>query len=293
MTKNRQIQVQQVAVTIIQKNDQDFISLSDIANGFQGGTGLIEKWIRNKNTLEFLGVWEILNNPVFNSTEFEGIKNEAGVNRFMMSVKQWIERTGAVGMAAKAGRYGGTYAHKDIALEFCSWISPEFKLFLIKEFERLKEQEKALLNEEWDLKRLLSKVNYRIHTDSIKENVVPKLTPDQKKYIYQSEADLLNLALFGMTANEWKQKNPKLAEKGGNIRDYADLHELTVLSNLESYNSMLNMQNLPKEEKLVQLRQMAVHQLNTLRKSATYNLDRLKSPNLKRIETENGDSSQN
>lgn len=286
MSKNRKIEVQGVVVTITEKEKEDFISLSDIANGFEGGTGLIEKWIRNKNTIEFLAVWERLNNTNFNSPEFEGIRNEAGTNRFMMSAKQWIQKTNAIGIMASAGRYGGTYAHKDIAIEFCSWISPEFKLLLIREFQRLKEQEALLTNEEWDLKRILSKINYRIHTDSIKENLIPNLniTKEKETFIYANEAELLNMALFGITSKEWKQNNPELALQGKNIRDYADLHYLTVLSNLESYNAILISQNVAKEDRLKLLHQTALVQLKTLQSMSNYSLDRLKSPHLKQSE---------
>jgi hypothetical protein len=286
MSKNRKIEVKGVVIAVTERGKEDFISLSDIANGFEGGTGLIEKWIRNKNTIEFLAVWEILNNPDFNSPEFGGIRSEAGTNRFMMSVKQWIQRTQAVGVIASAGRYGGTYAHKDIAIEFCSWISPEFKLLLIREFQRLKDQESELTNEEWDLKRLLSKVNYRIHTESIKENLIPTLNiaKDKEVFTYANEAEILNVALFGMTSKEWKQQNPELALQGKNIRDYADLHQLTILSNLESYNAILISQNIAKEQRLIELRKTGISQLKTLKSMSNYSLDRLKSPHLKKLE---------
>jgi hypothetical protein len=289
MAKNKQIEVKGITISVAEKNNNDFISLTDIANGFEGGNSLIEKWLRNKNTIEFLAVWEQINNENFNSTEFEGIKNEAGTNRFIMSAKQWIQRTNAIGILASAGRYGGTYAHKDIAIEFCAWLSPEFKLLLIKEFQRLKEQETSLQNEEWDLKRLLTKVNYRIQTDAIKEILIPSLnlTEEQKKSIYASEADLLNIVLFGMTAKEWKQKNPQAVLEGLNIRDVANLHQLTVLSNLESYNAILITQDKSKEERLIELRKVAISQLKTLQSMSNYTLDKLKSPNLKALEDKN------
>ena len=293
MSKNRKIEVRGVVIAVTERGKEDFISLSDIANGFEGGTGLIEKWIRNKNTIEFLAVWEILNNPSFNSPEFGGIRSEAGTNRFMMSAKQWIQRTQAIGIIASAGRYGGTYAHKDIAIEFCSWISPEFKLLLIREFQRLKDQEAELSNEEWDLKRLLSKVNYRIHTDAIKDNLIPSLNiPKEKEgFTYANEAEILNTALFGITSKEWKQQNPELALQGKNIRDYAHLHHLTVLSNLESYNSILLSQNIPKEQRLIELRKTALSQLKTLQSMSHYSLDKLKSPHLKKLEKPDDDIS--
>lgn len=285
MAKNRQIEVKGIVVTISERNNDDFISLTDVANGFDGGYTLVEKWIRNKNTIEFLAVWEQLNNPSFNSPEFGGIRNEAGTNRFVMSAKQWIERTNAVGIIASAGRYGGTYAHKDIALEFCSWLSPEFKLLLIKEFQRLKIEEAERTNIEWDVKRMVSKANYRIHTDAIKDNIVPKLTSeDRKKWVYAEEADILNLILFGKTAKQWQQDNPTLVLQGGNIRDYADLHELTVLSNLESINALLIKQGMDKKNRISLLHQTAIEQIKSLQSLQNYTLDRLKSPNLKLVE---------
>jgi hypothetical protein len=285
MAKSRQIEVKGIVVTISERNNDDFISLTDVANGFEGGYTLVEKWIRNKNTIEFLAVWEQLNNQNFNSPEFGGIRNEAGTNRFVMSAKQWIERTNAIGIIASAGRYGGTYAHKDIALEFCSWLSPEFKLLLIKEFQRLKIEEAERINVEWDVKRMVSKANYRIHTDAIKENIVPDLTSEnEKKWVYAVEADLLNLILFGKTAQQWQQENPALVLQGGNIRDYADLHQLTVLSNLESINSLLIKQRIAKKERALILHTTAIEQIKSLQSLQNYTLDKLKSPNLKLVE---------
>ncbi len=285
MAKNRKIEVKGVVITIAERNNDDFISLTDVANGFEGGYTLVEKWIRNKNTIEFLAVWEQLNNPNFNSPEFGGIRSEAGTNRFVMSAKQWIERTNAIGIVASAGRYGGTYAHKDIALEFCSWLSPEFKLLLIKEFQRLKIDEAERTNAEWDIKRMVSKANYHIHTDAIKENIVPNLTSEnQKKWIYAEEADILNLILFGKTAKQWQQENPNLVLQGGNIRDYADLHQLTILSNLESINALLIKQGVEKKDRISILHQTAVDQAKSLQNLSNYTLDKLKSPNLKLVE---------
>lgn len=207
------IRVQNSDITIITFDDKDYISLTDMVRNIENGLALIEKWLRNKNTIEFLGIWEEMYNPHFNSPEFEGIKNAAGLNRFILSVKQWTEKTNSKGIIAKAGRYGGTYAHKDIAFEFASWVSPQFKLYLLKEFQRLKEQEQAQLG--WSAKRELSKINYRIHTDAIKQNLIPQeITPQQASMIYANEADVLNVAMFGMTALQWRDTYPDLK---GNI----------------------------------------------------------------------------
>jgi KilA-N domain len=292
MAKNRKIEVKGVVIGVSERNNDDFISLTDIAMGFDGGSTLIEKWLRNKNTLEYLAVWERLNNEFFNYPEFEGIKNEAGTNRFLMSVKQWIEKTKSIGIIASAGRYGGTYAHKDIAIEFCAWLSPEFKLLLIREFQRLKELEGEKENHEWNLKRILSKVNYRIHTEAIKDHLIPELNISKQKegIVYADEAEVLNVALFGMTSKEWRLKNPELGLKGMNIRDYADLHQLTVLSNLESYNAIMIHKGIDKNTRLVELNATAVQQLKALQNMKSNTLDRLKSPNfnrLKNIDKEN------
>ena len=260
--KNRVITVQGAAVTISTRNDQDYISLTDMVSRFDGGSALIEQWLKNKDTVLFLGVWEQLNNPAFNSPEFEGIKNEAGRNSFYLSVKKWIELTGAVGLHAKAGRYGGTFAHRDIAFEFGSWLSPEFKLYLIKEFQRLKDEENRATSLQWNFQRTLSKVNYRIHTDAIKEHLIPALlSKAQKNVAYANEADILNVALFGQTAKQWRDANPN-AE--GNMRDAATLEQLVVLSNLESINAMLIHQGLPAPERLAQLNTMAITQMRSL-----------------------------
>jgi hypothetical protein len=285
MARSQKLQVQGIVITIQERNESDYISLTDIVSGFEGGSSLIEKWLRNKNTLEFLAIWETLNNPNFNSPEFEGIKSEAGLNRFFISAKQWIEKTGAIGIVSSAGRYGGTYAHKDIAFEFGMWISPEFKLLLIKEFQKLKEEEAERKNIDWDVKRIVSKINYRIHTDAIKE-VLPtlNLSKDKEKWIYAEEADMLNLAVFGQTAKQWQEDNAELVLQGGNIRDYADLHQLTVISNLESINGLLLKQGLEKKERLMILHKTAIDQLKSLREMKNYTLDKLKSPNLKLIE---------
>ena len=260
--KSRSITVHGAEVTITTRHEQDYISLSDMVKNFEGGGALIEQWLKNKDTVLFLGVWEQLNNGVFNSLEFEGIKNEAGRNSFYLSVKKWIEATGAIGLYAKAGRYGGTYAHKDIAFEFGSWLSPAFKLYLIKEFQRLKDEEARTTSLEWNFQRTLTKVNYRIHTDAIKERLIPpQLTKAQIAILYANEADLLNVALFGMTAAQWRQDSPN---QPGNIRDAATLEQLVVLSNLESINAMLIHQGMSMPERLAQLNTIAITQMRSL-----------------------------
>lgn len=254
------ITVQSTEVTVITYNDADYISLTDMVRNIENGLALIEKWLRNKNTIEFLGIWEEMYNPDFNSPEFEGIKNEAGLNRFILSVKQWSEKTNSKGLIAKAGRYGRTYAHKDIAFEFASWVSPQFKLYLLKEFQRLKEQEQAQLG--WTAKRELSKINYRIHTNAIKNNLIPaEVTAKQASIIYADEADVLNVAMFGMTAKMWREQNP---EQKGNIRDYASINELICLSNMESLNAVFIEQGLPQGERLLKLNQIAIQQMKVL-----------------------------
>ncbi len=260
--KKRAINVKGTQVSVVERHEQDYISLTDMVQGFEGGGALIEQWLRNKDTVLFLGVWEQLNNPDFNSLEFEGIGNAAGRNSFYLSVKKWIDVTGAIGLHARTGRYGGTYAHKDIAFEFGSWLSPEFKLYLIKEFQRLKESEASTQSLEWNLQRTLAKVNYRIHTDAIKEHLIPPvLTRNKISGVYASEADLLNMALFGLTATEWKRSNPALA---GNMRDHATLEQLVVLSNLESINAVLIQQGLESSERLKQLNEIAITQMRSL-----------------------------
>ncbi len=255
------ITVQGTNIVIFSQNEDDYISLTDMVKNIENGLALIEKWLRNKNTIEFLGVWEEIHNSNFNSPEFEGIKNKAGLNRFILSVKQWINKTGAMGIIAKAGRYGGTYAHKDIAFEFASWISPKFKIFLIKEFQRLKEEENKRLALGWDIKRNLAKMNYRIHTDAIKECIIPKITQSQINNTYASEADVLNIALFGMTAKQWRDDNPN---KKGNIRDYSSVEQLVCLTNLESINAELIRQKLPQSERLKKLNDIAIYQMKSL-----------------------------
>jgi hypothetical protein len=262
-SKKQTINVKDTEVSIIKVNDNDYISLTDMVRNIENGLSLIEGWLRNKNTIEYLGVWEQINNPNFNSPEFAIIKNEAGTNRFTLSVKKWSTKTNGVCLVAKTGRYGsGTYAHRDIAFEFGSWLSPEFKFYLIKEFQRLKEEENSNKKLEWNLQRTLAKVNYKIHTDSIKENLIPNLiSKSQTSYVYASEGDLLNVALFGKTAKEWREENNELK---GNIRDYATLEQLIVLSNLESVNSMLIAQNLEQKDRLEKLNNLAIAQMKSL-----------------------------
>lgn len=260
--KSRIINVKGSAVTVATHHEQDYISLTDMVKHFDGGGALIEQWLKNKDTVLFLGVWEQLNNPSFNSPEFEGIRNEAGRNSFFLSAKKWVDATGAIGLHARAGRYGGTFAHKDIAFEFGSWLSPEFKLYLIKEFQRLKDEESRATSLEWNFQRTLSKVNYKIHTDAIKERLIPpRITPVQTGIIYASEADLLNVALFGITAAQWRQANP---DQSGNMRDAATLEQLVVLSNLESINAVLIHQRLEGKDRLVQLNAIAITQMRSL-----------------------------
>ena len=260
--KKRSIIVQGHAVSVTTRNDNDYISLTDMVRGFDGGSALIEQWLKNKDTVIFLGVWEQLNNAGFNSLEFEGIRNEAGRNSFFLSTKKWISTTGAIGLFAKAGRYGGTFAHRDIAFEFGSWLSPEFKLYLIKEFQRLKEAEAQAQSLEWSFQRTLAKINYRIHTDAIKEHLLPaQLTKAQINQVYASEADLLNVALFGMTAAQWQKMNPS---SKGNMRDEASIEQLVVLSNLESINAVFIQQGLLAPTRLAQHNQIAIEQMRSL-----------------------------
>ena len=253
------IEVNKVSVRVIKINEHDYISLTDMIKA-RDGEFFFYNWLRNRNTIEFLGIWELVNNPAFNSVEFDRIKSHAGLNSFRLSAKEWSEKTGAIGIISKAGRYGGTYAHKDIAFEFAMWISPEFKVYLIREFQRLKENEQQLIG--WSAKRELSKINYRIHTDAIKQNLVPPtLTKEQTQLLYANEADVLNMALFGMTAKQWRELNP---HKKGNIRDYATVNQLICLANLESLNSVLINKGISQTERLKELNSIAIHQISVL-----------------------------
>ena len=260
-TSTKSLSVQGVEISLTTRGEEDYISLTDMVAKFEGGSSLIDAWLRNKDTIEFLGVWERLNNPGFNSAEFDGIRLEAGTNRFRLSVKKWTDDVQGVGLVAKAGRYGGTYAHRDIAFEFGSWLSPEFKLYLITEFQRFKRSE-AERGLDWDVKRALTKVQYRVHTDAVQKHLVPaELTPKEIGFVYASEADLLNKALFGMTAAEWKRQNP---EAKGNIRDNATIEQLVVLSSLESQNALLIELKQPHPQRLQALNALARAQLQAL-----------------------------
>jgi hypothetical protein len=273
---SKKIEVLGATISIIKRENHDFISLTDMVRNFEDGSVLIEKWLRNKNTIEFIGIWEQIYNPNFNSPEFEGIKNEAGLNRFTLSVKKWINKTNAIGLFAKTGRYeSGTFAQKDIAFEFGSWLSPEFKLYLIKEFQRLKEEETNQKNLSWNVQRIISKINYKIHTDAIKENLIPSsISKEQAAIIYANEADLLNVALFGQTAQQWKENYPT---KDGNIRDEATLEQLVVLSNMESINALLIQQNHPQSSRILQLNQVAISQMKSLLRKLEYRLTNSKN----------------
>lgn len=243
--------------------ENEFISLTDIAKyKSDDPTAVIQNWMRNRDVIEFLGLWESLHNVNFKPLEFEGFRNQAGANAFTMSPKKWIDATDAIGIVSKSGRYGGTFAHSDIAFEFASWISPEFKLYIIKDYKRLKTEENSRLSLNWNLNREISKLNYRIHTDAIKSNLLPpKLTKEQISYTYASEADMLNVALFGKTAKQWREEN---TDKKGNIRDYATLNQLLVLANMESYNAILIEQGKSQSERVVALRELAVKQMQTM-----------------------------
>jgi hypothetical protein len=262
-TKHNTIEVQGTPIGIVAQPEGDYISLTDMLRA-KDGDFFISDWLRNRNTVEFLGIWETVFNPNFNYGEFAIIRSQAGLNSYKISVKEWVEKTGAIGLRATAGRYGGTYAHPDIAFEFefGMWISPEFKIYLIKEFRRLKDEENDRLKLDWNLQRTLAKINYRIHTDAIKETLIPpSITKAQASIVYASEADLLNVALFGQTAKQWRDAHP---EAEGNIRDHAPLEQLVVLTNLESLNSVLIRQGLPQSERLTTLNGIAITQMKTL-----------------------------
>lgn len=260
----KSIKVEGIDIQIHNTNNEDYISLTNIAK-YKDPTypkDIIKNWLRNKSTIEFLGIWERINNPKFKGVEFDPLLQEAGSNSFVLSPKKWIENVQAIGIISKRGRYGGTYAQKDIAFEFASWISPEFKLYLIKEFQRLKEEENNKQSVEWNLTRLLAKINYRIHTDSIRENLIPnEITNRDKGRLFAKEADVLNIALFNMTAKEWRDRNKN---KEGNIRDYADIRQLICLSNLESINAELIREGIEQSERLAKLNRIAINHMKSL-----------------------------
>ena len=265
------ITVQNTDISVVKYNEEDYISLTDMAKS-QLQEHIIFRWLSLKSTIEYLGEWEMLYNHDFNCTEFGTIKNAAGSNNFVLSVKTWIERTNAIGIRSKAGRYGGTYAHRDIAYHFGMWISPKFQLLLVKEYQRLKAEEHQQLG--WSAKRELSKINYRIHTDAIKQNLIPsEVTPVQANIIYANEADVLNVAMFGMTAKQWREANPELT---GNIRDYATINELICLSNMENLNAVFIEQGMPQSKHLVKLNQIAIHQMSILESGNNYSRKLLK-----------------
>jgi hypothetical protein len=269
----KKIITQGLQIAVIKKNEEEYISLTDMAKfKDREATGIvIANWLSTKYTIQFMGAWEQVHNSSFNVMEFHNIKNEAGSNGFILSSSRWIQKTNATGIRSSAGRYGGTFAHRDIAFEFATWLSPEFKLYLIKEFQRLKQEENKKLELGWDVKRQLTKINYRIHTDSIKENLLPKIVSKKLAQItYASEADVLNIALFGKTAKGWRDEHPN---KDGNIRDYADVTQLVVLANLEGINAELIRQKISQSERLVQLNQIAIFQMQSL----------IGSPSMKRL----------
>jgi len=273
---NKKISVQGTEVKLYEKNKEEYISLTDMARKFNDRTDVvIQRWLRNRNTIEFMAIWEELNNPEFNPTHLNGIRQDISLNSYVLSVKQWIELTGAVGIESRAGRYGGTYAHRDIAFEFGTWLSPVFKMYLIKEFQLLKEQEAERLDYDrsWSVRRELTKINYRIHTDAVKLIMPPKFDKMGQRFVYANEADLLNLALFGKTAKKWKDEN---SDKKGNIRDHATIEQLTVLANLENLNAYLIENGLEPDERVQLLNQEAIKQMDMLLKyEAAKNLKKL------------------
>lgn len=275
-TINSIINANGLDIRISSINEDDYISLTDIAKkqNPEFPADVVKNWLRSRNTIEFLGVWEQLNNPNFKLVEFDQFRNEAGLNSFVLSPQKWIKTTNAIGMISKSGRYGGTYAHSDIAFEFASWISPAFKLYLIKDYQRLKSDESHKKAIEWNVKREIAKTNYRIHTDAIKENLIPpNLTKKEINYTYASEADIINMALFGMTAKQWRANNEK---SKGNIRDDASIEQLIVLSNLETMNAQFIKEGLSQDERLYKLNQIALYQMKSLLSNTSKSIERLK-----------------
>ena len=265
------INVQNIEIGYQVVDDQDYICLTDMGKQKDGRIEIIiQNWMRNRMTIEFLGLWEKINNSNFNHIEFDVFRSKAGLNSFYLTPTQWMEKTNAIGIITKKGRYGGTYAHRDIAFEFASWLSPEFKLYLIKEFDRLKSEEQKQLG--WDIKRNLAKINYRIHTDAIKKNLIPeKLNSKQINIVYANEADVLNMALFGMTAKQWRDNNP---DKEGNIRDYANVNELVCLSNLENVNSIYINEGMSQKDRLIKLNEIAISQMQILTRDTVKMLEK-------------------
>jgi len=262
MAKSSKINVKGIEILVYTDKSEEYVSLTDIARfrDSERSDYILQNWMRNRSTIEFIGLWEMFNNPSFNSIEFDGIKNLSGSNSFALTPKRWISATNAIGIVSKTGRYGGTFAHKDIAFEFASWLSAEFKFYLIKEFQRLKEEEQKHLG--WSAKRELAKINYHIHTDAIKLNLIPQeLSANQISIIYAYEADVLNVALFGMTAKQWRETNPKLK---GNMRDYGNINQLICLANMENLNAVFIQEKMPQKERLVKLNQIAIHQMKVL-----------------------------
>ncbi|MFQ7265794.1 MAG: KilA-N domain-containing protein [Paraprevotella clara] len=282
MSPTKKIKVNGTEISVLfQANENDYICLTDMARykDLKRTDYIIQNWMRSRSTIEYIGVWEQINNPDFNSIEFDGFRKESGLNNFTLTPKQWIEKTNAIGIVSKAGRYGGTYAHKDIAFNFGMWLSPTFQLYIVREYQRLKEAENNPLIQQWDVKRILSKTNYQLHTDAIKENIIPKLTISKTKerIIYANEADMLNLALFGYTAKDWEEANPELAKKL-NMRDTASINQLVVLSNMESYNSEMIKNGIARDVRFSALHRMAKEQLQSLdRHNAEYRFRKISS----------------
>ena len=282
MSPPKKIKVNGTEISVLfQANENDYICLTDMARykDLKRTDYIIQNWMRSRSTIEYIGVWEQINNPDFNSIEFDGFRKESGLNNFTLTPKQWIEKTNAIGIVSKAGRYGGTYAHKDIAFNFGMWLSPTFQLYIVREYQRLKEAENNPLIQQWDVKRILSKTNYQLHTDAIKENIIPKLTISKTKerIIYANEADMLNLALFGYTAKDWEEANPELAKKL-NMRDTASINQLVVLSNMESYNSEMIKNGIARDVRFSALHRMAKEQLQSLdRHNAEYRFRKISS----------------
>ena len=273
--KKETIEAKGVSIQVYTEDfKNDYISLTDIAKykNTDDPRFVIQNWMRNRNTLEYIGLWEILNNPNFNRVQFDTFKNEAGLNRFTMTPQKWIDLTNAIGIISKSGRYGGTFAHKDIAFKFASWLSAEFELYIIKDYQRLKDDENSKLSLNWNLNREISKINYKIHTDAIKTYLLGDLTKEQLSYKYASEADMLNVALFNKRAKEWREENPKLK---GNIRDYASLNELLILANMESYNAILIEKGIKQKERMIELRNLARTQLLSLENISNIDIKKL------------------